>query len=115
MNKNKTLLLISAVALILSSCGHVSNAVLTDDTLLDKAEFATGIDRDNLTLVSRSGSIDSVEYTVKSSKGAKFRCYFTSAIAVNSDAICQEISADGKKKSKKAGNCNALLKAAGKC
>lgn len=113
---NKTLIAVSASALMLASCGHVSNAVMSDDVLLEKAEFATGIDRNNLSLVSRSGSIQAVEYTVKSNKGAKFRCYFTSVVAVvNSDAICQEISADGKKKSKKAGNCNALLKAAGRC
>jgi len=114
---NKILLAVStlAVAMTLTSCGHVSNAVLSDEMLLEKAEFATGIDRDNLTLDSRSGSLDSVEYTVKSNKGEKFRCYFTSAVAITSDAICQEISANGKKKSRKGGNCNALLRAAGKC
>lgn len=114
---NKILLAVTALSatLALTSCGHVSNAVLSDDTLLEKAEFATGIDRDSLTLDSRSGSLDSVEYTVKASNGAKFRCYFTSAVAITSDAICQEISSNGKKKSKKTGNCNALLKAAGKC
>ncbi len=113
---NKILLAISVAALLLTSCGHVSNAVMSDDVLLEKAEFATGIDRNNLSLESRSGSIQAVEYTVKSKKGAKFRCYFTSVVAVvNSDAICQEISADGKKKSKRPGNCDALLKAAGRC
>ncbi len=111
---NKILFAVSTLAatLALTSCGHVSNAVLSDDVLLDKAEFATGIDRDKLTLESRSGSIDSVEYTVRSGK-TKYRCYFTSAVAINSDAICQPIN--GNKKSKKSGNCNALLRAAGRC
>lgn len=106
---------------LLAGCGHVSNVILDDNTLLDKAEFATGIDRQNLTIVERSGALDSVEFTVKSNKGEKFRCYFTSLVAMNSDAVCQQIG--GKKgNARKARDavksdekCNALLKAAGRC
>ena len=40
--KNKLLLAVIAVSSLLTACGHVSNAVLSEQELLDKAEFATG-------------------------------------------------------------------------
>lgn len=49
--KNKLLSAVIAVSSLLTACGHVSNAVLSEQDLLDKAEFATGISRDQLTLV----------------------------------------------------------------
>lgn len=113
------------LTLSLYGCGHVTNTVLTDETLLDKAEMATGVPRSDLILVKREGSIDSVEYSVKTKNGDLYRCYFTSLVAVTSDAVCKQIGASKKvKKSKSSAkpkakesdsNCNALLKAAGKC
>ena len=114
--KHKLFLAVISVSSLLTACGHVSNAVLSEQDLLDKAEFATGISRDQLTLVERAGSLDAVDYRVATKKGRQFRCYFTSALAVTSDAVCQEITKDGKKTTKqKKDDCNALLRAAGKC
>lgn len=114
--KHKLFLAVISVSSLLTACGHVSNAVLSEQDLLDKAEFATGISRDQLTLVERAGSLDAVEYRVATKKGRQLRCYFTSALAVTSDAVCQEITKDGKKTTKqKKDDCNALLRAAGKC
>ena len=91
--------------------------------MLEKAEFATGISADKLKIVegSVSGSLDAVNYKVKARNGQVYRCYFTSAIAVTSDALCTPIDSTGKafraqkKKDAKEGRCNALLRAAGRC
>ena len=115
----KTLILIPAIALSigLSGCGMISQQVNNDDDLLERAELATGIDRAQLSVVpnSVSSSLDAVNYSVKDKKNNLYRCYFTSVIAVTSDSICTKISKDGKQEPANKGNCNALLKAAGKC
>lgn len=41
--KHKLFLAVISVSSLLTACGHVSNAVLSEQDLLDKAEFATGI------------------------------------------------------------------------
>ena len=100
-------------ALSLTACGHIQKEISSEETMLEKAEFATGIDSNNLKIVegSVSGSLDAVNYKVKSRKGQVFRCYFTSAIAITSDAICTPIDSTGKafqeqkKKYAKDGRC----------
>lgn len=106
-----------SVASIITGCGMVSSAITSDETLLDKAETATGIAKENLTLVenSKDPSLDAVNFSVKDKQGNLYKCYFTSAVAVTSDAICSKISKDGTVENANDGNCNALLKAAGKC
>ena len=112
-----------AAALTLTACGHIAKETTSEEAMLDKAEFATGIDRNNLKVVNGSveGSMDAVHFKVKAKNGATYRCYFTSAIAVTSDAICTPNDGTGKafrkqkEKAAKSGNCNALLRAAGRC
>lgn len=123
----KTLTLFGMLILFgsLYGCGHVFNTVLTDEVLLDKAEMATGVRQSELTLIKREGSIDSVEYSVETKDGDVYRCYFTSLVAINSDAVCKKINTSKKFKGTKSSikqnskkenqKCNALLKAAGKC
>ena len=64
--KRRYLFTTGLLALVCSlyGCGHVSNTVLTDETLLDKAEMATGVRQSELTLIKREGSIDSVKRQV---------------------------------------------------
>ena len=94
----------------------------SEATLLDRAEMATGVEKSNLSVVPDSvrSEIDSVHYKVRSKNGDIYRCYFTSALVVDSDALCTKIGgAEGTKSSKNSTksskDCNALLKAAGKC
>lgn len=65
-----TKLLLTAVcaAAVLSGCGHLGKGMANDAEMLDKAEFATGIDRSQLSVVPGSveGQIDSVHFRVKS-------------------------------------------------
>ena len=125
--KRRYLFTTGLLALVCSlyGCGHVSNTVLTDEILLDKAEMATVVRQSELTLIKREGSIDSVEYSVETKDGDVYRCYFTSLVAINSDAVCKKINTSKKFKGTKSSikqnskkenqKCNALLKAAGKC
>ena len=48
-----TKLLLTAVcaAAVLSGCGHLGKGMANDAEMLDKAEFATGIDRSQLSVV----------------------------------------------------------------
>lgn len=104
-------------ALTLSGCGMISAPITSDETLLDKAETATGISKENLSLVpnSKESSLDAVNFKVKDKQDNLYKCYFTTIIATTSDAICSRISKDGKVENANQGNCNALLRAAGKC
>ena len=115
----KALTLTSALiaAASIAGCGMISEQVTSEDAMLDKAETATGIAKSNLKIVEGSvdSSLDAVRFNVTDQSGNLYKCYFTSAIAVTSDALCTKISKDGKAEPANSGNCNALLKAAGKC
>lgn len=118
-----TLAALAAAIVSLTGCAAIDKATTSEATLLDKAEFATGIEASQLSVVPGSvqGSLDAVEYKVKTKKGQVYRCYYTSMIAVKSDAVCTAVSKGGKaeqaaRKRKAAnGECNALLRAAGRC
>lgn len=113
-----TLAVSFAAASVLGGCGFIKKPMTSEATLLDRAEMATGIDKSNLTVVPDSvrSEIDSVHYKVRSKNGDLYRCYFSSVIVVDSDVLCTKIvGAAGSTGSGKGGNCNALLKKAGKC
>lgn len=98
MKNIRKFLLVVACTAPLAGCGMVSSSLTSKDTMLEKAEFATGINKNNLTIVeeSVSGSLDAVNFTVKDKQNNTYKCYFTSAIAVTSDAVCTKISENGK-------------------
>ncbi|MCD8339818.1 MAG: hypothetical protein LUC43_06435 [Burkholderiales bacterium] len=106
----------------------------TDEELLDKAEFAIGVERSELSLVPGSVMNDkhSVQYQIKDVTGATYRCYFnyTSDMGITgkstntSDAVCSKIGHAGdtttkgnkaRASKKSTGPCNDLLRAAGRC
>lgn len=122
-------LALGIVACALGGCSFIKKPMTSEATLLDRAEMATGVEKSNLSVVPDSvrSEIDSVHYKVRSKNGDIYRCYFTSALVVDSDALCTKIGgAEGTKSSKNSTksskpntkgskDCNALLKAAGKC
>ena len=111
-------LALGIVACALGGCGFIKKPMTSEATLLDRAEMATGVEKSNLSVVPDS---------VRSKNGDIYRCYFTSALVVDSDALCTKIGgAEGTKSSKNSTksskpsmkgskDCNALLKKAGKC
>ena len=112
----KQFLLFSAIVCMLSGYGVISKSFSSDDKLLDKAEFATGVKKENLRLDKESvssGLLD-VYYNVYDKQNNKYRCYYGTNLVIDSDAICSKITEDGGD-GKTSGNCNELLKAAGKC
>ena len=111
----------ASTALLLTGCGHISKNFVSNDDMLAKAEFATGVDASRLSIVDGSvrSEMDSIHYKVKSKGGQTWNCYFTTAIALSSDAVCKKVGSKGKDpvvRKKPAGDdCNALLRAAGRC
>lgn len=45
------LLVLNASCLLLTACGHIQKNITSTETLLDKAEFATGISAEKLKIV----------------------------------------------------------------
>ncbi|MBR4141601.1 MAG: hypothetical protein IKR42_07440 [Campylobacter sp.] len=93
--------------------------------LLDRAEMATGVEQSRLSVVENSLNVEgsamnsTVNYKVKDKKGNIYRCYFTKGMSMagsySSDAICTKLGGDGSSGKKSSGNCNELLRKAGKC
>lgn len=108
MNK---LILVAILSTLVSSCGTVGNVIIKDTSLANKAAFALNTTADKVAISNRSPSIDSINF-VATTKGKSYQCYITTVGGViNSDAICS-----GSNSVKKEGSqCNALLKAAGRC
>lgn len=107
---------------VLSGCGAIGKATSSESALLDKAELATKISADSLQLVPDSvhAKLDSVHFKVQTKKGQLYRCYYTTIVgALDSDAVCTKIgrgdTVETDKNARETVNCNALLKAAGRC
>lgn len=99
---------------LLCGCGPIAKATSSNNTLLDKAEFATGVEKSNLTLIEDSieSQVDGINYKVKDNRGNIYRCYFSSVFGVvNSQSLCTKLG-NGKNSG---GQCNELLRKAGKC
>lgn len=99
---------------VLSGCA--TTADLDDDTIRSRTALAIGMSPAQFTISGRTEHGGRVDYTVDASDGRTFSCYLTAggvafvAGVVASDAVCSEVGSGGK-----VTQCNALLKAAGKC
>ena len=106
-------LAIISLALCLSGCGIVDNAVRSDNSIKEKAAFALGTTADKITITNRVSEIDSVRFNA-TTQGKVFQCYYTTA-GISSDAICSPTDGSGLPGAAGSSSCNALLKAAHKC
>lgn len=113
-----------AAALVLTA-GCASVAVSYDALERNTAQ-ALGLARGTFTIGDRVDEGLKTSYTVKTQSGKQYTCYVTGTFSivgrVVSDAICTEVGKAGKPASPPApqtgptsGQCNALLKAAGRC
>ncbi|GAB3044675.1 hypothetical protein GCM10027155_07160 [Acinetobacter apis] len=108
MNK---LFLLTVLSALIASCGTVGNAVIKDTSLANKAAFALNTTADRVAISNRTSSIDSINF-VATTKGKSYQCYITTVAGViNSSAICS--GSNSVKNNNQ--QCNALLKAAGRC
>lgn len=112
-------LAVSSVAVFLLS-GCASFAV-SDDALVQRTGFALGLEPVQFTISNRMDEGTTTRYQVKTTAGRQYNCFVGGSVSVLgksvSEAICTEMGKDGAQtpKNKNDGNCNALLKAAGKC
>lgn len=88
----------------------VDNAIRGDENLKEKAAFALGTTSDKITISNRKATVDSVKFNA-TTNGKVFQCYYTTA-GISSDALCSPTDGSGLPA---VSQCNALLKAAGKC
>ncbi|MDO4640317.1 MAG: hypothetical protein Q4A84_01235 [Neisseria sp.] len=111
----KTIFSVALLGFILSGCSVIGNKVISDNTLKEKAAFAIGTTAENVEISNRRPSeADAIKFDA-TFKGKRYQCYITTLMgAMSSDAICN--TTDGSQlKSGNSAQCNALLKAAGRC
>lgn len=104
---------VSIIGLMLAGCSTINNATVSDQKLKERAAFALGTSADAITISNRSNEGIRINFTATVGKRSS-QCYVTSTASmigvVTSDAICS-----GGGAHKGTGQCNALLKAAGRC
>lgn len=107
----KKLAFITVLSALVSSCGTIGNVIIKDYSLADKAAFALNTTGDKVSISHRKPTIDAINF-VATTKGKSYQCYITTVGGViSSDAVCS--GSNSVKKSE--AQCNALLKAAGRC
>ncbi|MDY4280071.1 MAG: hypothetical protein SOX56_03140 [[Pasteurella] mairii] len=106
-------ILSSIVSFFLAGCGVVGNAVISDQSLKEKAAFALNTTADKVTISQRNGGVDDIRFVATVGQRSH-QCYITTIGGVlSSDALC---SGGGKTiENSKASSCNPLMKAAGRC
>jgi uncharacterized protein YceK len=117
--KNKVLGLsfFACAVTVLSGCASVA---VTDDAIKTNTARAVSADPSTLVISERSDSGIQTNYKAITADGRAFNCYVTGMVSVVgrtvSDAICSPAAPiTAVKPVPTTGQCNALLKAAGKC
>jgi len=116
VSKKLTLVTFGAVltAFLFNGCGWIGNAFMSDDTFAEKSAFALDTTSDKVQISNRKGGFFDIDFTATTLEGKKeksHQCYVQTLYGIGfltSDAICSGMKSNSK-------NCNALLKAAGKC
>lgn len=104
-------------------------ATISQDGLEQRTSAAIGRNVGTFTITKTGEEVGGrINYTAKTKDGASYQCYMYSATGFqkamsfgqtpNSDAICTQMGRSGPAagaESKPSANCNALLKAAGRC
>lgn len=85
----KKLFAISIIGFLLTGCGYVRNSYVSDETLIEKAAFALGIESKNISIIEKKPELYEIRYKVKIKGQNKIRqCYFTTMLTIDSDAVC---------------------------
>ncbi len=110
---------IFAVAVIYAFSGCASVAV-KDEDIRKRTSFALGMDAKYFKISNRNDDGMRTEYLVTTTNGAKYNCYIAGTFSITgkvvSDAVCSKLgNPNGRVPTSKAGPCNDLLRAAGRC
>jgi hypothetical protein len=96
--------------------------LVTEELLVQRTSLALGLAADQFTISARTGSGIRTDYSVATKAGRQYACYVTSTStftgSVVSDALCTELQSgatSGQSAAPARSECNALLRAAGKC
>lgn len=115
--KLKLIAVCSIALTVLSGCGIIEKQIASNESLQEKAAFAIGTQPSNISISNVQSGLEEITFDADAN-GSQYKCYYTTVIAVKSDAICRKMGAktDPKTKTEESqGECNALLKAAGRC
>ncbi len=112
-----TLLAVAALATtVVTGCASVA---VSNDAIVDRTAFALSLDKSAFTISNRVDDGVRSSFSVKTNAGKNYNCYVGGSISVVgrvvSDAICNEVGGAASKPTAVTPNCNALLKAAGRC
>jgi len=103
-------------ALLLSACAGVNNATVSEAKLRERAAFALGVNPSAVSISNRRNEGITIYFTATVG-GRSSQCYVTNSVtvigAVTSDALCS--GGGAREATRRTGQCNALLKAAGRC
>lgn len=105
------------LALAVTGCASMA---VTSDALTQHTAKALSLTPSEFAISHRVDDGVRTNYTVTTNQGATYRCYVTGSLTVTgrnvSDAVCAPAGADSvEPDAGDSGECNALLKAAGKC
>jgi len=115
--KLKLITACSVALTVLSGCGIIEKQVASEESLQQKASFAIGTQPSNISITNVQSGLEKITFDAEAN-GSQYSCYYTTVIAVKSDAICKKMGAQTDPKpttEESQGECNALLKAAGRC
>jgi hypothetical protein len=106
---------------LLLTLGACASVAVTADALEDRTSRALGLERGQFTISDRVDEGTGTRYMVQTKAGRRHSCTVGGSFSVTgrvvSDAICTEMGkpAGAANSSPNNTNCNALLRAAGKC
>lgn len=111
-----------AAASLLQGCGMIASKTVSDSGLQEKAAVTLNTTAEKVRIFDKRGQVDSVKFKAQTDKGT-YNCYYTTLVALDSDTMCSgPVEGSANQKSNQAStpatapaNCNALLKAAGRC
>jgi hypothetical protein len=124
IDRHRTLRLLPLLGALtlLTACASMA---VSDDAIVTNTARALGLNKTEFTISDRADSGVQTTYTVRTKAGKSFSCYVTGTVSVTgrivSDAVCTEMAGAGAGTAKppstppKDPNCNALLRAAGRC
>lgn len=113
MNRSFLNILIASIA-TLSGCGVIDKQASTEESFKEKASFSIGALPNEITISDvNSSGFSTVTFNAEANN-VKYKCYYESLVAVKSDAICTKLNGNSDTKGA-SDQCNALLKAAGRC
>jgi hypothetical protein len=116
--RNRSLIFYLTAAAVLAGC---ASAAVTSDALEDRTSRALGLEKGQYTISDRQDDGTATRYMVSTKSGKRYSCTVAGSFSVTgrvvSDAICTEMGrpAGSTNSGTNNPNCNALLKAAGKC